>query len=251
VVGGKVEDLLRGRRAQAGTPLPTAVPVLRHPGPVAPLGDQTADREAPVGLEMLHHRVGARHLWEVVDPMRQRRGTIGAGARLAQRPDDLTRGDHQRGDHGAHPRPDVLGLAVCRLARSHGRCGGLALEHLPAGLFITAQHHTVRRKEAPGVEGEGPPGGRFGLAVRGVAVEPRDAPGGLEGRLIQKAPAPRTTHRPGAPLRQGGDPVVETPARGCAVVPGRCTGCHRQPIQTGCGGKSAAADPAAAPLAGH
>ena len=55
---------------------------------------------------------------------------------------------------------------------------------------------------------------RFGLEVWVVAVEPIDTPVGFEVRLIQKAPDTRPTHRPSAPLRQGGDQVVETPARG-------------------------------------
>jgi len=218
--------------AQEGTPLHTAVQVLRHPGHVAPLGDPTADIEAPVGIEILHHPVVARPLWQWVDHMGQRRGNIGAGARLAQMPDDLTCCDDTRGDQGTHPLPDGRVLAFCRFARSHGLWGVLALEHLHAGLFLTAHNHTVLRKEAQGVEVEGTPMVRLGLEVRGVAVEPIDAPVGFEVRLIPQAPETRTTHRPGVPLRQGGDQVVETPARGCAVGPGRFTGGHRPHIQT-------------------
>jgi hypothetical protein len=73
---------------------------------------------------------------------------------------------------------------------------------------------------------------RFGLKVRVVAVEPIDTPVRLEVRLIQHPPETRTTQRPGAPLGKGGDQVVETPARGWAVVPGRFTGGHRHHIQT-------------------
>ncbi len=74
---------------------------------------------------------------------------------------------------------------------------------------------------------------RFGLEVRIVAVQPIDTPVGFEVRVIQQAPDARTTHRPGTPLlRKGGDQVVKTPARGGAVIPGRCTGGHRHHIQT-------------------
>jgi hypothetical protein len=65
-----------------------------------------------------------------------------------------------------------------------------------------------------------------------VAVAPRDTPGRCEVRLLQQAPDTRTTHRPGGPRRKGGDQGGETPSRSGAVVPGRFTGGHRQPIQT-------------------
>src|SRR6266853_2182758 len=48
--GGKVEHMLMARIAQEGTPLDTAVQLLCHTGYIPPLGDQTADIEAPVGI---------------------------------------------------------------------------------------------------------------------------------------------------------------------------------------------------------
>ncbi len=73
---------------------------------------------------------------------------------------------------------------------------------------------------------------RFGLKVRGVAVQPIDAAMRFEVGLLQNAPDARTTHGPRATLPQSGDQVVETPAGGWAVVRGRFTGCHRHHIQT-------------------
>ena len=57
-----------------------------HP---APLGDQAADVEAPVGLEGIPHPVLALHRGQVVDNRGQMGGTIGAGACLAQMPHNL------------------------------------------------------------------------------------------------------------------------------------------------------------------
>jgi hypothetical protein len=92
---------------------------------------------------------------------------------------------------------------------------------------------------------------RFGLEVGIMAVQPLDTAVGFEVRVIQQAPDTRSTHRPGAPLlRQGGNQVVKTPARGGAMILDRLTGGHRHHIQTRCGGKSAAGDPGAAHLAG-
>ena len=150
--GGKVEDMLMGRIAQESAPLHTSAQVLRHKGHLAPLGDQTADREAPMGIEIIHHPIVALHSGELLDDVGQMRGEVLTGARLAQIPDDLTRGDDKRGDQGTHPMPDVLVLAFFRLARCHGLCGVFALQNLHAGLFIAANDHTVLLKEAQGVE---------------------------------------------------------------------------------------------------
>ena len=92
---------------------------------------------------------------------------------------------------------------------------------------------------------------RFGLEVWVVAVEPIDTAVRVEVRLIQQAPDTRTTHGPEALILKGGDQVVEIPACSRAMVRGGFTRCHRQHIQTRCGGKSAAADPGAAHRAGH
>lgn len=146
--GGKVEDMLMGRIAQKGTPLHTTVQVLRYTGHVAPLGDQAADREAPMGIEIIHHPVVAQHGRELPDDGGQMRGEVLTGARLAQIPDDLTRGDDKRGDQGPHPMPDVLMLTFFRLARCHRLGGIFALQNLHAGLFIAANDHTTLLKDA-------------------------------------------------------------------------------------------------------
>jgi hypothetical protein len=72
---------------------------------------------------------------------------------------------------------------------------------------------------------------RFGLKVRVVAVKPLDAAMGFEVRLIEHAPDARTTHGPGATLKQGGDQVGETPACSWAVVRGRVMGGHGHHLQ--------------------
>jgi hypothetical protein len=74
--GGKVEDLLLGRITQQGTPLPPAVQGLHHQRPVAPLGHQPADREAPGRLELIHHPVVARPSGELLDDVGQMRGEV-------------------------------------------------------------------------------------------------------------------------------------------------------------------------------
>jgi len=141
-----------GRIAQESTPLHTSAQVLRHTGHLAPLGDQTTDLEAPMGIEIIHHPVVALHSGELLDDVGQMRGEVCTGARLAQIPDDVTRCDDKRGDQGTRPMSDVLVLAFFRFARCHGLCGVFALQNLHAGLFIAANHYTALLKEAEGVE---------------------------------------------------------------------------------------------------
>ena len=152
MVGRKVEHMLMARIAQGRPPLHAAAQVLgnkRHP---APLGDQTADREAPMGIEILHHPVVALHIRELLDDGGQMRGEILTGACLAQMPDDLSRGDDERGDQGPYPMTDVLVLAFLRFPRGNGLWGLFALQNLHAGLFIGANDYTPLCKEAEGVE---------------------------------------------------------------------------------------------------
>ena len=84
-----------GRITQEGTSLPTAMQGLRYAGHVAPMGDQTADLEAPVGIKIVYHPVVALHSGELLDDVGQMRGEVLTGACLAQIPDDLPCGNDE------------------------------------------------------------------------------------------------------------------------------------------------------------
>ena len=88
--GCKVEHVLMARIAQAGPPLYTSAQVVGHQGHLAPLGDEAADSEAPVGVEIIHHPVVTMHVWQLLDDMSQMGGEIDTGAGRAQMPHDLT-----------------------------------------------------------------------------------------------------------------------------------------------------------------
>ena len=205
--GRKVEDMLMGRIAQERPPLRPSAQGLGNKGHIAPLGDQTADLEAPVGIEIIHHPVVALHSGELLDDVGQMGGKIRTGARLAQIPDDLPRGDDKRGDQGPHPMADVLVLAFFRFAQVAMGCVGYLRCRICMPVFSSVQMTTrpcskkrraLRYKVTDVV--------RFGLEVWIVAVEPIDTPMGFEVRLIQDAPDARTTHGPGAPLLRGRRP---------------------------------------------
>lgn len=150
--GRKVEHMLMAWIAQERPPLHSAAQVPGNKGHLAPLGDQTADREAPMGIEIIHHPVVALHIRELLDDGGQMRGEILTGACLAQIPDDLSRGDDERGDQGPYPMTDVLVLAFLRFPRGNGLCGVFALQNLHAGLFIGANDYTPLYKEVESVE---------------------------------------------------------------------------------------------------
>ena len=60
--GRKVEHMLMSRVAQKGPSLPASAQILGDKGPLAPLGDQTAEVEAPVGIAIIHHPVVTVHV---------------------------------------------------------------------------------------------------------------------------------------------------------------------------------------------
>ena len=126
MLGRTVEPMLRARIAQERPPLPAAAQVLGDHGHRTPLGAQTADREAPRGIESSHHPGVALPIREWLDDVGQRRGAILTGACLAQIPYDVPRGYDKRGDQGPYPMPDVRGLALLRCPRDNGLWGGVA-----------------------------------------------------------------------------------------------------------------------------
>jgi hypothetical protein len=248
--GRKVAPRLMARLTQACPPLHTSAEVVDNQGPLTPLGNHTADLEAPVGVEVIHHPVVTGHGWPLLDNIAPMGGDIGTGARLAQMPPDWPRRHDKRGEQRSCPMTDIRMLAFFRFAWCHRLRGVCALQPLPTGLCIAADAQTPLRQETQGVEIEGTHSVRFGLKVWVVAVQPIHATRWFEVRFLQQAPETRTTHGPGVTLSQSGHQVVKTPAGGWAVIGGRLTRGHRHHLQTLRGGKSAGADPGAAHLAG-
>ena len=145
--GRKVEHMLMARITQERPPLHTSTQGLSNKGHLAPLSDQTADIEAPVGIEIINYPVVASHIWQLVDNMGQMGGEIGTGARRAHIPHDVPRWYHKRSDQRPYPMADVLVFAFLRFPRGHGLCGVFALQNLHAGLFVGANDQTLLCKE--------------------------------------------------------------------------------------------------------
>jgi hypothetical protein len=83
---GKVKHMLMAWIAEESPSLCASTQVLSHKGYLAPLGYQTAQVEAPVSIEIIHHPVVTVHLWQLRDHMAQMGDKISAGPCLAQIP---------------------------------------------------------------------------------------------------------------------------------------------------------------------
>jgi hypothetical protein len=204
VLRRKMEHMPMARIAQEGPSLHAAAQVFGHIRDIAPLRHEATDREAPMGIEMIHAPIVAPHRGPLGHNVSQLGGTLSTGAGLPDIPHDLPCRDHKRRAQGPDTRPDILVLALLGFPRDHRWGGVFALQNLPAGLFIRTNDHPVVSQEAEGMEVPGTDRLRFRLTVRVVAVEPIDAAMGFEVRLFQNAPDTRATHRPAATLLQGG-----------------------------------------------
>lgn len=84
VPGREVEHVPVGRVAQERPPLRAAALDLAVQGNVAPLGDQLADRQAPVGVEVVHDPMVALHVGESRGGMAEMGDEVLSGPRRAQ-----------------------------------------------------------------------------------------------------------------------------------------------------------------------
>ena len=91
--GRKMEDMLMPGITQEGASLPAALQGLGSPGERAPRGDETADVQTPVGIEVIKDPVLTGHLWQLGDDRLQMGRKILAGARHAKIPEHLARRD--------------------------------------------------------------------------------------------------------------------------------------------------------------
>jgi len=124
MLGRKVEDMLMGRIAQERAALHAALQGLRAVWDVTPVGDEPADRKAPVGIEIINHPIIALHRRQLLHDVHEMGGPIRTGAGLPKIPYELARRDDEGGQECAHPMADVLVLALFRFARLH-RLGGV------------------------------------------------------------------------------------------------------------------------------
>src|SRR5215813_8048899 len=145
---------------------------------------------------------------------------------------------------------DILVLAFFGLARLD-RLGGIAaLENLHSGFFIGTDDQAAFLVETQRLKIELTDIIGLGFEVGIMAVEPVDAPMRLEVGLFQDAPDTGAAYGLQPMLGERGDQVVQTPPGGGTMIRRRLPGRPRQDVHALSGGKRAAGDPSAGPLAG-
>src|SRR5260370_1758786 len=119
MLGRKMEDMLMGRIAQERASLHAALQSLGAVWNVTPLGDEPADRKAPVGIEIIDHPIIALHRRQLLHDVREMGGPIRTGTRQAEIPHQLARRDDEGGQQRAHTMADELMLPLFRFTRLH------------------------------------------------------------------------------------------------------------------------------------
>ena len=139
--GRKVEHMLMARIAQERPPLHRGAG-LGNTGHLAPLGDQTTDREAPVGIEIIHHPV-VTCIWELLDDVGQMRGEVLTGA---CRPDSRRLVPWRRRTRRSRPVPHD-GCTRARVSRLGAMgCVGYLRCRICMRFFIGANDHPCAKK---------------------------------------------------------------------------------------------------------
>src|SRR4029434_3087755 len=80
MLGRKVKDMLMGRIAEERTPLGASLQGLGAQVDTLPVGDETADLDAPVGIEIIDHPIVALHRGQLLDDVGQMGVQIRTGA---------------------------------------------------------------------------------------------------------------------------------------------------------------------------
>lgn len=219
VRGGAMPDMARAWITHKGPALRSLFALVRCQGPRAPASHQAADSETPRGMHVVHHPIRARHAWQLFLGLLQRRHQVRGLTGGPDGPSHRARGHRPRVDQDAGAVAAVRMVASLAPARL-GRCGGrFALQHVPAGFFIAADHQTA---VLGGLERLGVPlAERVGLGLTGFlrALQPVCPLVGLAIHVVQETPEAGAADRLGMEsVEQGGDDRIERPPRARAIL---------------------------------
>src|SRR5208283_1608320 len=140
---GEMEHMLVGWVRQKGSPLFARLQDRRFERDVAQLSDDTADFQAPVGIEVIQHPVKALDLRELPGHVIQVCRKVHTGPSRSQVANEFTSRYDKRGDQSACPISDVVLLTSLGLAGHSRLCGVRTTQCLHPRLFITANHQST------------------------------------------------------------------------------------------------------------
>src|SRR4029434_3379411 len=190
----KVEHMLVRWITQECPSLHASLEGVREVWEITPLGYETADLKAPVGVEVIDYPIVALHSGQLLHDIGQMGGPVGTGAGLPQIPHEVSRRDDKRGQQRAHAMADVLVLALFRLARLRWLGRGGALQNLHARLCAGTDDEAPVVGEAKRIEIELTDIVCLRLEVGIVAIEPIHAPMRLDVCLRQDEPDTGPAH---------------------------------------------------------
>lgn len=252
VLGGEVEDMLVFGIGQEGASLLAVAQVFFVEGQAVEFGEEFANLQAPMGVQVVEDPMAARVVGELRRDMSQMGGEIDARACHAQVPHDLAGGDDKRSDQATSAVADVFVFPLFGFARLDQNRGMFALEDLHAGFFVRADDQLALLIEDGSLDVQLANVLGLGVEVGIVAVEPIDTAMGFEVGRIQDTPDGGARHRfVGVAVDQLGREIVEAPLTGDAIMRAGFAGGQSDDFQLFVGGKSSAADRNAEHLAGQ
>lgn len=207
------------------------------------LGEQLANRQAPVSVQVVEHPVEALVVWELSCNVSQVCREIDAGARDTQIPQDLTRRHHEGRDQRSCAMTDVFMFASFGFAWFGGDRGMLAFEDLHAGFFVAANHQLALLMQHGSLHVESADRVSFRVEVGIVTVEPIDAAMRFEVGFVENTPDGGTRHRfVAVTIDQRDGQIIDAPVGGDAIVLAGFAGGNRDDFELFIGGKSSGAD---------
>ena len=237
---GEMEHMLVGRVRQKGSPLFACLQDRRFERDVAQLSDDTADFQAPVGIEVIQHPVKALDLREPPGHVTQVCRKVHTGPSRSQVANEFTSRYDKRGDQSACPISDVVLLTSLGLAGHSRLCGVRTAQCLHSRLFITANHQSTLLVHHRSLDVQLANLLSLGVEVGVVAVEPVNTAVRFQVGLVKNPPDRRPTHGQvmSSPVDQGGSEVIQRPTGGGTTLLFGCAARQIDQIEPLRGGKS-------------
>jgi hypothetical protein len=185
----------------------------------APAGYQTADRQTPVGVPVVHDPVITFPPRHALLRLREMRHKVGGLPRRTARPDQLPGGHGPRVEQYPGATADVCVFASLAPARLCGFAWCFALQHWPAGFCLAADHQPlwlVIVQRAPVERANGVGVGRQRL---GMTRQPGRTLVRFESDVWQEAPEAGAAERLGVPMCEPRRPnLISRPSRDGAIL---------------------------------